>query len=176
MTRVEQIIAEAKADLGTTTLAGDLRDAMLEVRKTQGKPWSEMVADEQETVGRGFEYTARELVERVVEIVGEAMLAEKPIRAILDKYTDGKNGISATLAIRLSEEDDGSGIVALHKAQGKMMMLTPASPNDFSGESEEFEPDADQGAMEFEAGSDEVEPDGETPDADEASEEKPDEA
>lgn len=164
MSRIEQIVADAK--LGTSTLAGDLRDAMLDVRKTQGKPWSEMTSDEQETVGRGFEYTAREIVEKCVEIVGEAMLAEKPIRAILDKYTDSKSGIVATMSVRLPEDDEGAGILALHNAQGKAVMITPASPKDFGGESQEFEPDPDQNDMDFEAGSDEVEPD--APDGDEA--------
>lgn len=164
MSRIDQVVADAK--LGTATLAGDLRDAMLDIRKTQGKPWPEMTHDEQESVGRGFEYTARELVEKCVEIVGEALLAGKPIRAILDKYTDSKNGIVATMSIRLPEDDDGEGILALHQAQGKLMMLTPASPQDFGGESEPFEADADQSDMEFEAGSDEVEPD--TPDGDES--------
>lgn len=141
------------AQLSAGTLAGDLRDTMLDLFKSRPKPWSQMLEGEQNDVARAIEYAARELVMGAVAAI-RADGQESPVKAILEGYSD-KGTITATLKVKTMDEDGASLAVAqLHRARGKLVLVTIASADDYLGERGEVEIPADQGGLSFESGTD----------------------
>lgn len=158
---IEDIVADSIVE--ADTLAGDVRDCLLEIIKHRPKPWGQMTEAEQNDTARTIEYASRDLVTKVVEAIAAKQAENTPIRAILESYTE-KDGIKAALKIKTIGEDDAAvAVVSLHKARGKVVMITLASAQDYMGERGEFEADPDQAGLEFEAGSDVI--DGEPFDA-----------
>lgn len=156
--KMEAIVGESLIE--SDTLAGDIRDCLLDIVKTRPKPWSQLTEAEQNDVARALEYAARDLVTKTVEAIAAKQAENNPIRAILESYVE-KDGIKASLKIKtLGEEDAEAAVVSLHKARGKVVMITLASAQDFMGERGEFEAEPDQNGLDFEAGSDVVEAEG----------------
>jgi hypothetical protein len=160
--RLENIVDEAALD--TTTLAGDIRDTLLDLFKTRPKPWSKMVEDEQQDVARALEYAARELVNKTVEIV-KAAGKDNPVKAILEGYAD-KGDIKATVKVKTVGDDEALAAVAqLHQMRGKLILLTLASPADYMGERSPADTDPDQAPLfaggTDPAGDDDLDPPGE---------------
>lgn len=153
--KMEAIVGESLIE--ADTLAGDIRDCLLDIVKTRPKPWSQLTEAEQNDVARALEYAARDLVTKTVEAIAAKQAENNPIRAILQSYVE-KDEIKASLKIKaLGEEDAEAAVVSLHKARGKVVMITLASAQDFMGERGEFEAEPDQNGLDFEAGSDVVE-------------------
>lgn len=156
--KMEAIVGESLIE--SDTLAGDIRDCLLDIVKTRPKPWSQLTGAEQNDVARALEYAARDLVTKTVEAIAAKQAENNPIRAILESYVE-KDGIKASLKIKtMGEEDAEAAVVSLHKARGKVVMITLASAQDFMGERGEFEAEPDQNGLDFEAGSDVVEAEG----------------
>jgi len=142
-------VIASSAPLQTGTLAGDVRDTLLDLYKTRPKTWSQMTEAEQQDIGRALEYAARELVKGVVDTI-RTDGQEAPVRAILEGYTD-KGDVKAALKIKTGDEEDANRtILALHKARGKMVLITIASPDDYLGEREALHVDPDQSGLKFE--------------------------
>lgn len=167
--RIEGIVADSPFDVAT--LAGDVRDCMLEIVKHRPKPWSAMSEDDQLDVARAIEYAARDIVTKVAEAVALATNANSPIRAIVEGFGEKQGGgIKASLKIKTIDGDDedlARAIINLHKSTGKVVMITLASAADYLGERSEFEPTPDQSGLDFEAGSDVIKPE-ENEDGDDA--------
>ena len=145
-------IAE-QAEFDPSTLAGDIRDTLLEIFKHRPKPWLAMTEEEQQDVGRALEYASREIVGKAVHGIRSEGF-ESPVRAILEGYTD-KGDVKATLKIKtMDDEDANHAIMTLHRARGKMVLITIASPDDYLGERRPFEAAPDQEGLRFEAGED----------------------
>ncbi len=144
------------AEFDAATLVGDVRDCLLDIVRNRPKPWQQMTSGEQADVARTIEYAAKTTVQKMLDTIIAAQNGITPIRAILESYAE-KDGIKAQLKIRaMTDEQSEAAIVGLHKARGKIVTITVADDKDFDGEREEFEPDPDQGGLEFEAGSDEI--------------------
>lgn len=144
-------IIASSAPLQTGTLAGDVRDTLLDMFRTRPKTWSQMTEAEQQDIGRALEYAARQLVRGVVDTI-RSDGHDEPVRAILEGYTD-KGDIKATLKVKTIDGDDADRtILALHKARGKMVLITIASADDYFGERSALETDPDQPDLGFEAG------------------------
>ena len=153
--RLGGIVGDSEFD--PATLAGDVRDTILDLYKARPKPWSQLSQAEQQDVIRTIEYAARELVQKTVDTIRSAGQVD-PIHAILESYAE-KDGIKAALKIKTMGEDDALAAVAsLHKARGKMVLVTIASAEDYLGDRGDAETDADQPDLAFEAGSDEAQP------------------
>ena len=151
-----ETIAET-GELNVRTLAGDVRDMLIDMFKTRPKPWDQMTAAEQSDICKAIDYASREMVKGVVdEIRSEG--AEAPVKAILEGYTD-KGDIKATLKIKSAgSEDEANAIMSLHRARGKLVLITIASPEDYLGQRAEPAIDPDQNPLKFEAGTDAKEP------------------
>ena len=146
-------IIATSAPLQSGTLAGDVRDTLLDLLKTRPKPWDAMTEAEQSDIGRALEYAARELVKNVVDTIRSDGV-ESPVKAILESITD-KGDIKITLKVKTTDDADAAGaILALHKARGKLVIITAASANDYLGERQPFAAAPDQPGLGFEAGSD----------------------
>ena len=125
----------------------------LELYKHRPKPWGELSQAEQRDLAAQLEHNAKELVRHVVEAI--ARDGRDSIRALLESYTE-KDGIKATLKVKTYSEDEAlAAVIGLHKAQGKHVLITVASADDFATEPMQDASEPDQPALGFEAGSDE---------------------
>lgn len=148
--RMENMATEAELDV--KFLVNDARDFMLDQIKVRPKPWSATSQAEQRDVAAACEHAATELVRKVVEALRSEDVA--PIRAVLESYSE-KDGIKATLKVKTYSDDEGlAAVVGLHKAQGKMVLVTVASVDDYRGD-RAAETDPDEPGLGFESGSDE---------------------
>jgi hypothetical protein len=144
--RMGAIVADSEFD--AATLVGDIRDCMIDIIKSRPKPWIQLSNAEQHDVVRQVEYAAREMVAKAVDLV-RADGKDAPIKAILESYAE-KDGIKATLKIKTMGEDDSlAAVAALHSARGKMVLITKASADDYSGQRAEAMTDPDQPGLEF---------------------------
>lgn len=153
---IESAATDAPLDL--STLVGDLRDFVLNLFKNKPKTWKELSNAEQRDLAAATEHTSREIIERIVDLIRTDGKVD-PIKAILESYAE-KDGIKAVVKIKAFDEVGTLAAVAgLHKAVGKMVLLTPASAEDYRDQREEPEFDADQPDLEFDPGSDRPAPD-----------------
>lgn len=154
------IIANS-APLQTGTLAGDLRDVMLDIIKTQCD-WASKTHDAQSDIGRALEYASRELVIKAVDVIRSDGM-DNPVKCIVKSFADSGD-IKAVLVVKTDPagdvpEQEARAIETLHKARGKLVLITLASVEDYLGERGPLETQADQGGLAFEAGSDHPEDD-----------------
>lgn len=150
-------VIASSAPLQSATLAGDIRDTLLDLFKTRTKTWSEMTQDEQRDIGRALEYAARELVIATVDVIRSDGMSD-PVKAIVKSYADSGD-IKATLIVKTDPAGDvpaqeAKAIDTLHKARGKLVLITIASHEDYLGERGPLETQPDQNPLVFEAGSD----------------------
>jgi hypothetical protein len=125
----------------------------VDLYKSRPRAWDQLSQDEQRDLSAALEHNAKELVRQVVEAI--ARNGREPIRAVLESYTE-KDGVKVSLKVKtFSEEEALAAVIGLHKAQGKSVLITVASADDFNdGPVDVTEPD--QRALGFESGSDEV--------------------
>lgn len=127
--QVEGVLTESE------TLAGDLRDAILDRIKNQDKPWQAMGFDEQAALIDGVEQMAGNLVRNVVRMV--ALQGRVALTGTLDQVVvkDGLKGV-----IKMSSED--AGRFDLIDAVGRLVLVVVADPSGFMGQKAEAVPDA----------------------------------
>lgn len=151
--RMEELAT--RAELSSGQMVFDVRDFLLDQIKTRPKPWSACSPGEQRDIAAAAEHAANELVRKVVE--GLAANGRVAIRALLQSYAE-KDGITATLKIKPNGEDEAlEAIIGLHRAQGKHVMITVASADDHKQGDRDAEMDVEEPGLNFEAGGDEEE-------------------
>lgn len=134
-------------------IVADTTARLLDLFKHRPKPWSELSQTEQRDLAAALESNAKEIVRQIAEAV--ARDGREPIRAILESYAE-KDGIRVTLKVKPFDEDEAlAAVVGLHKAQGKNVLITVASADDYHEAPARDESEPDQPALGFEAGSDE---------------------
>jgi hypothetical protein len=134
-------------------LVFDIRDFLLEQIKHRPKPWSATSQAEQRDVAAQCEAAGEKLVRQVVEAV--ASRGQDPIRVLLTKVNAGGDDLVITGKVKFIDEEASerdTSILSLHHAIGKFVMLTRATTEDFKGEGREPETQADEPALDFEAG------------------------
>jgi len=145
---VDRITAIATdAAFGKGTIAGDLRDTMLDIVKANPKPWSLLGEDLQKQVASAIQTAAQTAVRRIVLLVAEADAEGDTIHAKLDSYSE-KGG----LKISLTAAGDTATVVALHLSVGQNVIIKRADPNAFNGQRGEPHIDPDQPGLAFEGG------------------------
>jgi hypothetical protein len=131
------------------TIAGDLRDFFIQMWKDRPKPWSQTSNGEQNDIVRAVEYAVRNAVAKSVDLIATNQMADVPIRAILESYAD-KGDIKAVLKIKTADDTDAeNAVLALHRAQGKLVLISKATPADYLGERGQVQTDADDPALPF---------------------------
>lgn len=133
------------------SIVNDLALHNLEQFKNRPKPWDQLSQGEQQDLFAALSANAKETVRRVVEAL--ARDGREPIRALLEGYTE-KDGIKVTLKVKTFSEDEAlAAVVGLHKAQGKHVLITVASADDY--DQNRTDPSSpEQNELGFAAGSD----------------------
>lgn len=145
--RIERIQAEAPID--ARYLSGDLFAVMLDLFKTRGKPWSEMLEDDQRQVGMAIKAAVDAAMGRAVHAVrggGAGSFVAK-----LEGYTN-----KGAFKINLTAEATRDTSNALFDAEGQFVTVQRADPAQFSGTRPGTEPqfEPDQGGLGFESDND----------------------
>lgn len=121
-------------ELQRDTLAGDVRDAVLAVFKTQRKRWPDMTEEEQRILVAGLETFGRELVRRMVKLLTDWQFPRAVARVVDVKLK--KDGIDAKLALSNVKEnrdaigDHVSGMVLLLMVDSEELMGERAPARD----------------------------------------------
>jgi hypothetical protein len=150
---IDQLEAAADAiEFNTQSLVFDLRDGIIEFLKRMPKPWGITPFDQQQDIAAAAEHVAKEMVRRAVEAM--ASDGRTSIRALLESYTE-KDGIKVTLKVKTFSEDEAlAAVIGLHKAQGKHVLITVASADDYAEDRRDPPTMPDQPGLGFEAGTD----------------------
>ena len=153
LSRMEAVVEDCEFD--PDTLMGDVRDCILEIIKTRPKPWGELGAGEQQDVVRSVEYASRNMISRAVDSLA-SLGKQDPVKAILETLSEKKDGtIEVKLKIKTTtDEETAAAFLALHHSRGKMVLVTKASAEDYSGQRGDAPIDPDQNGFEFEGGND----------------------
>lgn len=127
---------------------------IIDLFKHRPKAWDQLSQTEQRDLISGIEDNVHELVEQVVTAVRAA--DEDSVRCLFVGFTDKGDDIKAELKVKaISKEDTEKAVVAMHRARGKLVMVTVVSADDFHTEPARDTSEADQPGLTFEAGSDE---------------------
>lgn len=139
-------------DIAAESLAGDLRDAMLEQFKHRPKPYSQLTAIEQRDVNAALELSAKTFARKAVNLIAAA---DRPsVRAKMKKQANDGSKIVVTLEVAGAGDEV---VLALHHALGKDVLIVTADASDFSGQRRGPDVEEDQGdLLGFEAGSDAI--------------------
>lgn len=128
-------IEELAADFEISELryiVADSRDLVLAMIKEMPKLWGALPEAKQYDLARGIENGISEMVQRIAEAV--ASREAQPIRAFLESYNE-KDGIKAVLKLKpASEAEELQAVIGLHKAKGRMVLVTPADADDYRAE------------------------------------------
>lgn len=136
----------------TGKVVTNLADYFLELFKHRPKPWDQLTQSEQRDLYTQLKNNAKETVRIVVEAV--ARNDREAIRAMLESYTE-KDGIKVTLKVKTFDETEAlAAVVGLHKAQGKHVLITVASADDYDDGTKRDPSQPDEPGLNFEAGSD----------------------
>lgn len=141
-----------QTEISTGEMVWDTRDFLLEQIKARPKPWSATSQAEQRDVAAACEHAAKELVRKIIE--AGAARGQTPVRVLLTKVTLGSDMVIAGKVKTFDPEEENRAVEILHKAIGKHVLLTVASVDDFTGGGRDAETDADEPALNFEAGAD----------------------
>lgn len=136
-------------------IVATLTDHIVEMFKHRPKPWSQLNQSEQRDLCAAAEANAKETVRQVVEAV--ARNGREAIRCLCVGFTDKGEDIKVELKVKaMSKEETESGVLALHRARGKLVLVTIANPDDYHDKPATDHSEPDQPALGFEAGSDTV--------------------
>lgn len=127
-------------DFAADTLTGDIRDAILDWRKTMGKPWAACNEDEQSDEIHRARDLAENLVRKACAIIASG--GKKAIMGTVIKITV-KDKIQAWLDFSKADEQRHD----LMDAQGMLISLVLADAEPFKGERAPAEPTPDQGSL-----------------------------
>lgn len=125
------------ADIAKKTMTGDLRDAILQIVKTQKKPWQQLSEQEQTLVVNNVQERVGYMVTKVVDIISAD--GRKTIIAKLDSITV-KDGFKAVLSL----SKDSELAHDLVDSQGSLVALVVADREAYTGEKEPAKIDKDQ--------------------------------
>lgn len=142
-------IAEA-AEIDERTLAGDMRDTMLDIFRNRHKAWGAMSPGEQRDVAVAIDGAVKLTIRKAVRAIAAG--DKTTVTAQLGQYTD-KGGGEITGAIKLVGVTDNN-ILALHRAAGKTVLIVVADEGPYLGERAPVEFDPDHPELEFDAGDD----------------------
>jgi len=117
------------------TLYGDVRDEILREFKLMQKPWQQMNEDEQGQLIHRADHLADMLVRRAVDLVAERGLPALPIK--VGKFTVDGSDIKGTFECYA----DDDALLRMRHLAGARAMFVLASPDAYSGERKEAEPD-----------------------------------
>lgn len=145
--RMELVASEYELDVNQ--LVPTVRNFLVEQIKMRPKPWSACGEQEQRYTYAAAEHAATELVRKIVEAIAASGRSE-PIRALLTKFSHGDKIVLTAELKTFSEDEAVKAIIALHKAQGKHVLISAASVDDYRGN---LGPsiDPDQADLDFEA-------------------------
>lgn len=129
-------------------IGANLRDTMLDIFRHRHKPWSAMSQDEQQDLGRAVDFSVKECLRRVAEVVAADRRAS--ISAKLERYQD--KGGEITAAVKIMGADDHT-VLALHRASGKVVLIITADADEYLG-GPDVRTDPDAPDLPFAAGSD----------------------
>lgn len=129
---------------------------LVELFKARPKPWSQLSQHEQRDTVAALEHNAKELVREVVEAL--ARQGRDSIRCLCVGFTDKGEDIKVELKVKAAgREDTEAAVLGLHRARGKVVLLTVASADDYALHPADDQSEPDQPGLGFEAGSDEHE-------------------
>lgn len=140
-----------EAVLSDRSLVFDVRDFLLDQIKSRPKPWSATSTMEQREIAAVCEENAETLIEKILNVI--ASRGEKSVRVLLTKINIGDDIVIAGKVKMADPADEDEAVTALHHARGKMVILTPASLQDYKSVKREAETMPDQPDFPFEAGS-----------------------
>jgi len=114
--------------------------------------WDDLLEAGQRDLGATIQTNANDLVTKIIEAVRANGV--QPIRALLESYSE-KDGIKASLKIKPADDGEAEqAIIGLHRAQGKYVLITVASAQDFDQSPAEIPIEPDEPGLGFEAGDD----------------------
>lgn len=114
--------------------------------------WSDLLEAGQRDLAATIQTNAEDLVTKIIEAVRAN--GAQPIRALLESYSE-KDGIKASLKIKpIDDEEALQAIIGLHRAQGKHVLVTVASAQDFDQSPAEIPIEPDEPGLGFDAGDD----------------------
>jgi hypothetical protein len=146
--RMEEI-AEG-ADLRVESLAGDLRDCMLDIFRTRARPWPALSPIEQRDTATAIDFAIKVVLRKAVKLI--AADDRTTVAAQLGQYTD-KGGGEITGTLKLVGVTDNN-ILALHRAAGKPVLIVVADEGPYLGQRGDVAIDPDDPELRFEAGND----------------------
>lgn len=115
--------------LESTTLLGDLRDALLDRLRNMPKPWAKMSEDEQREQANGCERVAEHLVNEATRII-----ASKGFPSINGKLVKAQVKDGMQLQIDVSRHDQ-QRLTIIDSVGGVVLLVIP-QPDMFMGEKE----------------------------------------
>lgn len=142
----------AGTEIDLSSAVQGIRDATLEVFKHRRDPWHKLSTQEQKDMATAIELGAKISVRKTAELM--AAQGRPHVRAMLKRYQDDGGKIGVTLEIAMA---DTPTVVQLHQASGKEVIIITADASEFAnGKPPATQPD--EPALDFEAGSDFVDP------------------
>jgi hypothetical protein len=129
-------------------------DWVIELFKHRPKPWDQLSQIEQRDLVAGIEGNVHELVRMVVEAI--ARTGRDAVRCQFVGFTDKGDDIKAELKVKsYSREEAEQAVVQMHRARGKIVLVTVASADEFHDEANADRSEPDQPDLGFDAGTDE---------------------
>lgn len=122
-------------ELDTTTLSGDIRDAVLTEFKHLAKPWQTMTEEEQQRCIDRAEYIGRDLVRRAVDLV--AMRGLPALAITVGKFTCEASEMKGTFEAYASDEN----LLRIRHLCDRRAMFVLADPEEYLGERKPAEPE-----------------------------------
>jgi hypothetical protein len=124
-------------DIAQKTLTGDLRDIVLNILRTQLKPWKELKEAEQKSLAHDVSTRCENAAERAIELI--AANGRKTLKGKLEQVTV-KDGLKAVIS--MSKADDlRHGLI---DAQGSHVLLVVNDASIFKGQKAPAKIDKDQ--------------------------------
>lgn len=133
-------ITNPTVTLAADTMRGDIRDSLLSWFKATPKPWSQLTEAEQRDMAGAADRYAGTVIKQACQIIAAN---ERPcIVATLTEYKE-KDGVEAKLKL----PSRGEVVSALHEACGREVLVVTSGSEEFMGEANEAQIDADQPDM-----------------------------
>lgn len=158
--RIEQIMLANGGQLLASFVA-----ELVDCYKHLPKPYAQANQGQQQDVFRRFEALGKTMIQQVAERIA----AHDADRSVMMVVGDAKVGSDIKVDLKLAPvttEGRDAAILFLAHARGRRVLLRMASADEYDTETALDPSEPDQRGMEFEAGSDTVEEEGETEHAD----------
>lgn len=154
MDQIDQLADNLDLGDDSGALVAELHLAFLDLMKHQPKPWSALTQAEQRDLSARLEHHATETVRLVAEAI--ARNGRDAVRCLLVGFVDKGEDMKVELKVKAHDKGElEQAVLGLHRARGKLVMLTVASVEDYRQTEIEDPSEPEQRALGFEAGSDE---------------------